>query len=79
MEYLEYTKCPLCDKWVYGDYPDPNTGGLAHNFVWRMDLGSCVCLDCNRELGIDNARLHAMKLSNDPTIAERYIAQYVKA
>jgi len=68
------TKCPLCERVIVdGEISPP--GGSHHRFIARWDLGGAVCERCDIELGLDTARLEAMKLSpNADEMVSKYLA-----
>lgn len=72
---LNATKCPLCDRVIVdGEISPP--GGSHHRFVSRWDVISVVCERCDRELGPDETRLEAMRLSPN---AEEMVTKYLAA
>ena len=68
------TKCPLCEH-VIVDGEISRPGGSHRRFIARWDLGGAVCERCDRELGPDEVRLQAMRLSPN---AEAMVAKYME-
>jgi len=71
---LSTARCPLCGR-VIVDGEISRPGGSHRRFISRWDLGGAVCEHCDRELGPDETRLQAMRLSPN---AEEMVAKYLR-
>jgi len=71
VDVLEFTKCPLCDSWVYGRVKSTVYGTqVGEGYVFRYDLVDWVCSDCSRQIGPDWKRVEAFMIGKDITIEE---------